>query len=208
MSFLKRPFTAGGILTLTIVLLLAGVILFTKILGWNPVGKWAEGKRSQAVYSTLEKVDDLALLDCAVYRIRVVYPYDLPTMPEELPIVMGRHDFCVLSAQITAGYDLSSLTTLGGKQKIIFPTEEGITVNLGKPIITSFTIADQVVQEKGFPDMAVTPGEWKIIVEAMSPLIEQMARDHGIMKEAEKYGQEFILHMFEGAGYDNIIFTF
>lgn len=160
--------------------------------------KWLQGHRSQAVYSTLLGVDNLALLNCANYRIRMVYPYDFGTLPENLPVITGKYDFCIISAQVTAGYDLENLS--------LNFVDNRITLNLGEPQITSFKVADQVVTGQGFPDMAITPEEWGAIVEGVTPLIEELSLNRGIIDEAQGYGQDFFRRLFEGAGYDRVEF--
>jgi hypothetical protein len=201
---LSFTLTGGGVILLGLLIVLSLFWVYSRLTGKRWLGSLFQAQESRAVYSTLERVDDLALLECAVYRLRVVYPFDFPELPEDLPVLMGRNDFCVISAQVTAGYDLTTLLSLPQDQNLITRTGEEIHLNLGKPEITSFKVADQVVKDKGFPDMAVTPEEWRIIVVALTPLIEQMALDHGIIEEAEQYGRDFFLRLFKGAGYENI----
>ena len=103
--------TAGGLLVLTVILLAAGFLVYRSLGGLFSGGALFTGRESRSVYSTLERVDDLALLECAVYRLRAVYPFDFPLSEEEMAPYRERYEFCVISARITAGYDLSSLVS-------------------------------------------------------------------------------------------------
>ena len=192
--------TAGALLAACLLAFLGFCGIFRLAAGHSLLRGIFGEKEFLGVTSTMEIIEDRALLDCAVYRIRAVYPYDFPGLEENPAIVTKADDFCVITARVTAGYDLADLTP---------PAIEGnrLVLDLGEPRITSFVIDDDILTGEGFPDMAVTPEEWRLVVEDITPLIGQMALDRGIMEEAENFCQEFLAKLFEGAGYGQIHFT-
>ena len=192
--------TGGALFALGVIVLMSALLFYAFLSGrsfWDMVFK---EKKIQAVSASAEGMEETALLDCAVYRLRAVYPYDFPGVAEKLPLLMKPGDFCVITARIAAGYDLSSVS---------LPEGDGsrLVWDLGEPRITSFAIEDGILEKEGFPDVEITPEEWRRIVENITPLIRQMAVDRGIMEEAEQFGREYLTRLFKGAGYDQILFT-
>ena len=191
--------TGGAVLALGGIVLFASFLFYAILSGrsfWETVFR---EKKIQAVYASAESIEDTALLDCAVYRLRAVYPFDFPGVAEKLPLLKP-DEFCVISARIAAGYDLSALPLPEG-------TGDRLVWALGEPRITSFIIEDGIMKKEGFPDVEITPEEWRLIVENITPLIRQMAVERGIMEEAEQFSREYLTRLFKGAGYDQILFT-
>lgn len=200
----KRRLPSLKFLLVSLIIILSLAFLIINRITGNPLlPRVFQIRRREAVYSTLERIDDLALLECAVFRIRVVYPYDVPRMAENLPVLDDKDDFCVLSAQVTAGYDLSALLNLRANPRPPVSLEDGrVMVRLGPPEITSLRVDDKLVNQEVFPDIKITPEEWRIIVDAMKPRIRDMALENGILEEAESYGRDFFTGLFQGAGYE------
>jgi hypothetical protein len=188
--------TGGGVAVLLGIIL----IFLMRFTGLGPGRTLFKPKEFRAVTSTAESIESTALLECAVYRIRAVYPYDFPQLEDNPSILIDRGDFAVITSRIAAGFDLA------GKN---FIQKEGnrIILNPGPVQITSFVIEDDLLMGEGFPDMAVTPEEWRFIVEEVTPFLEQMALERGILEEAEQFGRDFLVKLYEGAGYGDVQFT-
>jgi hypothetical protein len=185
--------------------LLAGVIFLIALAGMllflgSPVADFLGRKESRGVFAVSEGIEDLTRLDCAVYRIRAVYPYDFPGLEPDPAISLKRYEFCVLSARVRAGYDLEGMA---------LPELQGRTVklDLGEPRITAFILDDDPVSPDAFPDFSASPEEWRLIVEQVTPFIEQMALDHGIMEEAGLFARDYLTRLYRGAGYDRVLFS-
>jgi len=160
-------------------------------------------RESRTVYPSRQGMEDLARLDCAEYRIRTVYPYDFPELAADPGIRIRNLEFCILTARVTAGYDLYRMAPLEVRDNCLI-------LHLGKPIITSLTLDDgeeEVRTDSNRPGISATPGEWGRITEGSLRIIEQIALDRGIMEEAERFARDFMLRLYGGAGYDQIIFA-
>jgi len=157
-------------------------------------------KESQGVFAVNEGIEDLARLDCAVYRIRVVYPFDFPGLEPNPDIRLKRNEFCVLSARVCAGYDLRgrALPELQGGQ---------VTLDPGEPQLTSFILEDDPITFDSSHNFSASPEEWRLIVEQVTPFIKQMALDHGIMEEAGLFARDYLIRLYRGAGYEQVLFS-
>ncbi|MDC7224618.1 MAG: DUF4230 domain-containing protein [Spirochaetales bacterium] len=197
---LKIQLTGGAVLVLGILLAVTVYLCFCRIMGQSLWGGLFREKEFQALSSTAEGIENTALLECAVYQIRFVYPYDFPNGTNQPYVDTKRHDFCIITARVAAGYDLSSFSSR---------EEEGdrLTLSLGEPEITSFQIDDEIISGDEYPDIALTPEEWRLIIEEITPIIKKMALDRGILDEAESFGREFLGRLYKGAGYGQVSFS-
>ncbi|MDC7220921.1 MAG: DUF4230 domain-containing protein [Spirochaetales bacterium] len=186
-------------LGLIFVLALSFYSLICLITDQTLLGGLFKEEEIRSVAATMEGIHDRALLESGLYRFRVVYPYDFPELGEQEGINIKRNDFSVFTAHVYAGYDVSQLSP---PEK----TAAGLVWKLGEAHITDIIIENTPREYEGFPDMSATPGELGRISEEMEPYIEQMARDRGILEEAEDNSRKFLTKLFEGAGYGRIQF--
>lgn len=132
----------------------------------------------------------------------------------------GRPDyrFVVISVSVRAGVDLDlwidSFSTqqptdeVGGIEILI--DENGVrTLRIKEaPVaVTSFIIEDRDSSADGFPDVPLTPGEWRQLVDGLGPKLHEMAMAGGLMESAEDGSRSFLSGIFTAAGYDHVEFT-
>lgn len=131
----------------------------------------------------------------------------------------GRPDrrFLVMSVSVHAGIDLESW--LAGFEAGE-PEDEvrGISVEIGEdgyrtlslmdpPVeVTSFIIEDRDAAAEGFPDVPVSPQEWRNLVVRLEPALREMALGGGLPERAQEEGRAFLTEIFKAAGYDDVRF--
>lgn len=131
----------------------------------------------------------------------------------------GRPDyrFLVMSVNVHAGIDLDTWLAgfePGGPQDdvggiSIDIREDGHrTLNLMDPPVrvTSFVIEDRDTTAEGFPDVPVSPEEWRRLVVGLEPALRDMALGGGLPERAQEEGRAFLTEIFKAAGYDDVRF--
>lgn len=137
---------------------------------------------------------------------------ELYELCEELEIDLVRRgrntrEFVVLTCSVTAGFDLSDWSE-EGMSRYIRPSPEGdlVRVKLPDPRITSITYNDDRSDAYRYPDLAVTPERWKLIVAFVEERIGDLVTTEGILEEALRNGREIISAILSDAGYERIVF--
>lgn len=126
--------------------------------------------------------------------------------------------FIVISVSVRAGVDLDlwidSFTVaqpgddVGGID--ILTDENGIKTLRIKEVpvvVTSFIIEDRDSSVDGFPDVPLSPREWRLLVDGLRPKLQDMALEGGLMETAGEGSRSFISGIFTAAGYVNVEFT-
>lgn len=113
--------------------------------------------------------------------------------------------FVVVEAGLKAGLSLPP----GGPEqeesdflRIDGPRGKNISLNLPAVAITDIIIRDRPVQGQGYPELKMTPDQWSRLIEMMTPRIEGLAVEKGLLQEAERGAVQLITDLFEGAGFE------
>lgn len=132
----------------------------------------------------------------------------------------GRPDyrFIVISVSVRAGVDLDlwldgfsvmqPSDDVGGIEILV--DENGIkTLRIKEaPVaVTSFIVEDRDSTVDGFPDVPLAPREWRLLIDGLRPMLQNMALAGGLMEKAEDGSRSFLSGIFTAAGYDHVEFT-
>ena len=85
----------------------------------------------------------------------------------------------------------------GGKILEIIPPPVGLT---------SFFIEDRDASREGFPDIPLSPEEFRILSDAMLPRLREIALSGGLIEEARIGALSFLTEIFTAAGFDTVKF--
>ena len=85
----------------------------------------------------------------------------------------------------------------GGKILEIIPPPVGLT---------SFFIEDRDASREGFPDIPLSPEEFRILSDAMLPRLREIALSGGLIEEARTGALSFLTEIFTAAGFDTVKF--
>ena len=139
----------------------------------------------------------------------------------------GRPDyrFIVLSAVFTAGVDLDAWLAMFGDTALppggtkaetglrgirIRETEDGgkILEIIPPPVgLTSFFIEDKDASRESFPDIPLSPEEFRILSDALLPRLREMALSGGLIEKARTGALSFLTEIFTAAGFDTVEFS-
>ena len=85
----------------------------------------------------------------------------------------------------------------GGKILEIIPPPVGLT---------SFFIEDKDASREGFPDIPLSPEEFRILSDALLPRLREMALSGGLIEKARTGALSFLTEIFTAAGCDSVEF--
>lgn len=85
----------------------------------------------------------------------------------------------------------------GGKILEIIPPPVGLT---------SFFIEDRDASREGFPDIPLSPEEFRILSDAMLPRLREIALSGGLIEEARTGALSFLTEVFTAAGFETVEF--
>ena len=86
----------------------------------------------------------------------------------------------------------------GGKILEIIPPPVGLT---------SFFIEDKDASREGFPDIPLSPEEFRILSDALLPRLREIALSGGLIEKARTGALSFLTEIFTAAGYDSVEFS-
>ncbi len=112
------------------------------------------------------------------------------------------YDFVVITSIVKAGFNLEDKIT----SHDIVVEGKNITLKIPNTIITKFTIEDPDSTNYKYPDLDVNPQQWKQITNFVEKKIRIKVLEDGILKNAEKRGQDFIKSILLESGWENVIF--
>ncbi|MDC7226438.1 MAG: DUF4230 domain-containing protein [Spirochaetales bacterium] len=122
-----------------------------------------------------------------------------------IDIGVGSTSFAVISVRITAGYDFPE--NLSDDMISINETENVVHVKLPPVRVTEIIIDDADSSVYDYPDLNVSPEQWRVLTSIMSDAAEEEALRRGILLEAEKRGKYFIERMLLSSGYSSVVFS-
>ena len=73
--------------------------------------------------------------------------------------------------------------------------------------LTSFFIEDRDASREGFPDIPLSPEEFRILSDFMLPRLREMALSGGLIEEARTGALSFLTEIFTAAGFDTVEFS-
>lgn len=73
--------------------------------------------------------------------------------------------------------------------------------------LTSFFIEDRDASREGFPDIPLSPEEFRILSDALLPRLREMALSGGLIEKARTGALSFLTEIFTAAGFDSVEFS-
>ena len=73
--------------------------------------------------------------------------------------------------------------------------------------LTSFFIEDRDASREGFPDIPLSPEEFRILSDAMLPRLREIALSGGLIEEARTGALSFLTEIFTAAGFETVKFS-
>jgi hypothetical protein len=125
--------------------------------------------------------------------------------------------FFVITTVVKAGYNLepfmieeSEMNGLDISHLIRIETGEDdkktLYIKRPEPVVTEFIIEDMDLKAKGYPDVAITPKQWSVLIRNLSPEIKNKALFKGLLMEADQNGRYLLERIFLSSGYDHVEF--
>ena len=112
------------------------------------------------------------------------------------------YDFVVITSIVKAGLNLEN----GLDSEDVIIEGKNITLKIPQTVITNFTIEDPDSSRYQYPDIDVTPMQWKQITDYVEEKIRLKVLEDGILKIAELRGNEFIKSILLESGWENVTF--
>ncbi|MCD6396999.1 MAG: DUF4230 domain-containing protein, partial [Spirochaetaceae bacterium] len=113
------------------------------------------------------------------------------------------YDFAVITSIVEAGMNIDEFID----PEDIKIEGKSVTLRMPETIITNFRIEDSDSSSYNYPDLNVDPLNWKKITNYVEEKIELKVIEDGVLKTAEKRGQDFIESILIDSGWENIIFV-
>ena len=146
-------------------------------------------KRTKGDKLTKLEIENLWLFDeCQTIGINLIYQ---------------TYDFVVITSIVEAGMNIGEFID----PEDIKIEGKSVTLRMPETIITNFTIEDSDSTSYNYPDLNVDPLNWKKITNYVEEKIKLKVIEDGVLKTAEKRGQDFIESILIDSGWDNIIFV-
>ncbi len=132
-----------------------------------------------------------------------------------LNIYEKAYHFVVITALVKAGFDLEG--TVYENPASLENPEEYVRINrdrrilklkMPEPSITSFVIQDSTSSSYKYPDIPITPYNWKRLIDLVSENIIDRVEEEGILEVARRRGEKFLERFFNDAGFEKIIFVY
>jgi len=118
-------------------------------------------------------------------------------------LIYQTYDFVVITSIVEAGMNIGEFID----PEDIKIEGKSVTLRMPQTIITNFTIEDSDSSNYNYPDLNVDPLNWKKITNYVEEKIKLKVIEDGVLKTAEKRGQDFIESILIDSGWDNIIFV-
>ena len=111
----------------------------------------------------------------------------------------NRNDFAVITALVRGGFNLEgtiyeSPDTVENIDEYVWVDQETQTLylTLPDPVISEFIIEDPTTSTYFYPDLGISPENWKRLVEFTSARIEEQVLAEGILEHARRRGKNFL----------------
>lgn len=111
--------------------------------------------------------------------------------------------FFLIEIEATAGFDMDNYLQ---NIEIEFNTEESyIKLPTPQTKLNDLVILDHL-KDSDFPDVEITPEKWKDLMELLTPKLEEMVIDHGILELSDETNKSFIEELFLSLGWNSVFF--
>ena len=199
----------------------------------NPFVKTEQTVSSEAI---LKQVRDISRLNTIEFIYKTVFPYDLISentdfnalvdryrkgeklsfteietlsvygLAEQAGINLLKNDnsFAVVTVRLKAGYDFSD--SLQEDTVLIDEPNRSITIQLPPVQITEVIIEDADSSIYDYPDLEVSPEQWKTLTSILSRKIKTKAEERGILEAAGVRGRTYIEQLLLSAGFQQVLF--
>ncbi|MBI9107761.1 MAG: DUF4230 domain-containing protein [Spirochaetales bacterium] len=124
------------------------------------------------------------------------------------------YSFAVITARIKAGFDFTGTVFDSPEtdperaaEAVIINKKEGIIqIRLPEAVITEVIIEDADSSSYDYPDLDISPQQWKTLTSILTGMLKAEAKKRDITGIAERRGQELIRELLENSGYSQVIF--
>ena len=112
--------------------------------------------------------------------------------------------FVVIEARLKAGISLPFQEdgAFEGVLHLDGSNEKKLDITLPAVQITDIIIVDRPVRTHGYPEVRISPGQWRTLVETLIPDITELACERGLLDEAGRGAALLLTDLFEGAGFE------
>lgn len=130
---------------------------------------------------------------------------ELGLSPEKNPT-----GFLIVTVTALAGFELEGFFTGRGEHEPFLRVEETgrertAYIDLPDPAITSLIIDDPSSGAYRYPDVRITPSQWKKLAAFVTRRVRPKLLEEGILIDAEEQGRRAVTAFLEQAGFDRVI---
>ena len=122
-----------------------------------------------------------------------------------IDLLNGNNSFAIITTKLKAGYDFPEILPAGSVR--VDPQSNTIELKLPPVKITEVIIEDSDSSDYGYPDLNISPEQWKTLTSILSKIVADEAEERGILAEADKRGREFFTRVLLGSGFREVIFS-
>jgi len=234
---LKKRFMKKIIILVVLVLFLLAAVLVLKFVipGFQLSIPFVYNTKSSSSDIILKEINKVSTLSTVEYIYKSVFPFDFydkdinwrsllskRTKGDKLTeleienlwlfdechtiginLLYKTYDFVVITSIVEAGMNIGEFID----SEDIKIEGKSVTLRMPETIITNFRIEDSDSSSYNYPDLNVDPLNWKKITNYVEEKIELKVIEDGVLKTAEKRGQDFIESILIDSGWENIIFV-
>jgi hypothetical protein len=118
--------------------------------------------------------------------------------------------FLIVTVTAQAGFELESFFTGRGENEPFLRVEQTgrertVYIDLPDPAITSLVIDDPSSGEYRYPDVRITPSQWRKLAAFVTRRVRPKLLEEGILIDAEEQGRRAVTAFLEQAGFDRVV---
>lgn len=123
---------------------------------------------------------------------------------KEIGVDLNKHKaFFIIETRAIAGFSIDKFIQ---EPVLSYDTESRkVTLNTPKPEILSLEVVDNL-KESNYPDVNISPNQWKEIIQLVLPEIETNIIDTGILEKSDRRNRDFLIKIYEGIGWNQVEF--
>ena len=122
-----------------------------------------------------------------------------------IDLVKKRREFVVVTSIIKGGFDLSEYSVLNTHMQV--DNKNGaISVKIPATVVTDVIIEDATTEDYSYPDMAIDPEGWRLLIAFVEKRVQKQVTDEGVLEVARQNGLSFITLLLHEAGYSDVSF--
>ena len=231
----RRPGIRSILLLILLIVAAVIFILFQTGFELNIPNPFVKTTRSSASSIVLKQMRDLSRLNTIEFIYKSVFPHDLINSDIDMANLIRRYNnherlsfeeiemlsiygitteagidpggtsFAVITVRIKAGFNFEN--GFSEEQILINPDTGSITLPLPKAEITEIIIEDDKSSLYEYPDLDVSPEQWKTLSSLLTAAAKKEAVERGILTEAEERGRQTIRRLLLNSGYKTVEFS-